>query len=151
MNTELAAQRPDGRWHWTINNPRCPKGYCRGWQDWTQEQADRIGMPLEYLQKKQEEEDGPFREKFHTDGHETKEDAERCYYEYCLDHAREGTMSDQQCHCRFPDCEEWSQKYLGNPGLDGIFNLVVLCDEHRNREGLEAAHPFVPGIWIHHS
>lgn len=152
MNTELAAQRDsDGRWQWVMNNRNNPVGYCRGWTEWTQEMADRIHWPLDDILRRQQEEDVPFRHKFHTDGHATKEEAERCYYDFCLDHVREGTMLDEQRRCQFPGCEAWTQKYLDNPQLGMVFHFVCLCDEHRNREGLEAAQPFEPGTESYHS
>jgi hypothetical protein len=149
MNISEASQMHDGQWKFCMNGR--PVAYCAGWHEWTEEEAKRIGLPLEYITRDQDEKDRPFKEKFHLEGHDTKEEAERCYYEYCLDHVRESTMANQQIRCEFPGCENWSHKLLGNPGMSGLFSGFVLCDEHRNREGLMAAKPFKPEIIIYHS
>lgn len=152
MNYDEARQRKDGRWDWTSRNGDHihPVGYCAGWMDWTAEQAERVAMPLEYLQKEQERKDGPFRQKFHTDGHATQEEAERCFYEYCLDHAAEREW-DQAQQCDFPGCETFTRKTLHPQFMGSVVSFTHLCDEHRNREGLQAARPFRGGMEVMHS
>ena len=155
MNHDCARQRQDGRWDWTTKNDReqgaYPLGYCRGWHDWTQEQANRIGMPLAYLQQKQKQEDGPFRSKFHTDGHATKEEAERCFYEFCLDHALEFSYDQAMYPCDVPGCETYSSKGLRYSPMGSVISQVTLCDKHCDREGLVLARPFRDGQEIWHS
>lgn len=158
MNYEQARERQaDHRWDWTNmrDGSVWAVGYCGGWNDWTPEQAARVGMPMAALQADLEKKDGPFREKFHTDGHATKEEAERCFYEYCLDRVREAEIASAQYRCRFPlesgQCGAWTSKALESPGYSGCFEPTFLCDDHRTREGLRAVRPFHPGLCLIHS
>lgn len=153
VNYDCARQRKDGRWEWTTGNVRTgirAVGYCAGWIEWTQEMADRIGFALDYLRQRQNETDGPFREKFHRNGHATKEEAERCFYDFCLDHAGEQDWVPRG-KCEFPGCGETAVKAFGMPREDSVIPFAFLCDAHRNRAGLEAAHPFEAGIQITHT
>jgi hypothetical protein len=143
VNYYEARQRTDGRWDWTRMNDRqvWPDGYCHAYREWTPEKVQQLGLPAE-VAAKYEAEQAPFRAKYHADGHPTREEAERCHYEYELDHAREGQTSDQQFRCRI--CKAWTQSFL----QIGDYNLIQLCDEHRNRAGLEQAWPFSPGMRV---
>lgn len=78
----------------------------------------------------------------HADGHATREEAERHYYDHRLETAREYEYPDVQRRCQL--CEAWTQKSLGWP--DGP--TYDLCDDHRNREGLARVYEFAPGLQI---
>lgn len=86
-------------------------------------------------------------------GHDTREGAERHYYEWELDHLREGTwepdpaVQDGRLKCKV--CGSPTLKFLHVIG-DGFEN-ITLCDEHRNREGFEQGRPFIPGVTVIHS
>lgn len=147
MNHSCALQRHDGRWDWTTN--RRAVCYCGGWHEWTEEEAKRIGFPLDYLQKKQAKEDGAFKDKYHTEGHSTQEEAERCFRQFCLDHATKGTISNQQLKCKV--CDNWTQTYMGNGHHGYQFSHIMLCEEHCNQDGLNKAVPFEIGLEIWHS
>lgn len=160
MNYAEARERQaDHRWDWTNkrDNQVWAVGYCGGWHDWTDEQAARVGMPRDTLQADKETRDGPFRAKFHTDGHATKEEAERCFYEHSLDRVHEIENSSIQHRCSVPlplpgsFCDAWTTKGLESPGYGGCFQVTWLCDAHRNREGLVVAHPFQKGLSMIHS
>lgn len=154
MNYAEARQRKDDlRWDWTnMNDKRVwPVGYCAGWRDWTEDMAKRIGMSLEDIKRRQDTEDGPTKGKFHGDGHATKEEAERCFYEYSLDRVQQASLKGTQKVCQFPGCGDWTSHALESPGMDGLFPPTMLCHAHRNREGLMQVHPFQGGIQLIHS
>jgi|GEM_PF-4268286 len=152
MNYAEARQRKsDKRWDWTTKNGRVwPTGYCAGWIVWTPELAARVSLPLAVLQAEQTKEQ-PYRAKYHTDGHESREDAERCFYEYSLDHLKTVTMARHRVPCVFPGCAEWTQTALESPGMGGLFPLVELCAEHCTRAAVERIHPFGGGLRLIHS
>lgn len=81
--------------------------------------------------------------------HFTQEEAERCFHKYELDNAHfDARIAPHTQHlCEFPGCRKWTQ--MGARwGWGGVGHLTLLCDEHRNREGLEQAHPFMPGMEV---
>lgn len=71
----------------------------------------------------------PFRDKYHTDGHETKEEAYVCYTEYLLDQRLRLDLTDSNQQEKCVVCEEWTQ---GRAEVD--HRMFVLCDEHRTKE-----------------
>lgn len=65
-------------------------------------------------------------------GHATPEEATAHYRQYLLDKARcDGHDESAQHKCGI--CGTWTQGYA----MVGDLSLIFLCDEHRNREGLE--------------
>ena len=77
-------------------------------------------------------------------GHDTAEGAERHWYDYEMDHARyDVAFSGAQYPCVV--CQAWTA--MGARLPDG-YETHVLCDEHRNRAGLDQIRPFVPGRWM---
>lgn len=175
MNYAQARQRQtDGRWDWSVRNDDLtwPAGYCAGWKDWTPEGAHVIGVRVEQLRADQESKSGLFRAKYHTDGHTTKEEAERCWWEYEIDQelremerASSGSHEERwRCQARWVDREEWQQERVvavleryvpyGDRSCDqwttkalgvGYFGETYLCDAHRHRDVYAALHPFAPG------
>jgi len=83
--------------------------------------------------------------------HATKEEAERHFYDACLEEALAETHEIGWLGCQMPRCKAPTDKALGTHDLGHVFGLVPLCDEHRNRDGLIARHPFKPGIQLIHS
>jgi hypothetical protein len=137
MNYHQARQRQsDGKWAWTtMNDGRIwTSGGCVTWPDGepTMEQAIsgkgiKSGTPH---------------------AHDTKEEAERCFYDYEAARLRETGAPKDQAHdlhrCEFPGCAEWTSQ-----GLTGhLLGDADLCDAHRNAEGWRVVHPFSPGISI---
>ena len=89
---------------------------------------------------------GPCRD--HEDGHATKEDAERHFYDDGLADVRESKSSSWH-GCAV--CDAPTKNWIGSPGMDGAIPKTPLCDEHRTREQLAELHPFRPGMSLMHS
>lgn len=71
--------------------------------------------------------------------HETEQQARECYALWALDNARyDVKLSSQMLRCEIAGCDVWSQIMAGPPGYSAFGRDVVLCDEHRNRAGLES-------------
>lgn len=151
MNYEQARQRQDdGRWDWTSmrDGKIWPGGYCVGWPT-----NEDIQMMSVYPGQYPTEEMLRTREKYHTDGHATKEEAERCYYDFEVDRLhqvdviRPGVV-DGRVPCDVVSCLRYTDKGLQAPGGAPA---VPLCGFHRTTAGYKATRPFRPGIWRAHS
>lgn len=81
--------------------------------------------------------------------HETQEEAERHFYEYCIENVKEFTNSDEQHKCAV--CGDWTQKGLRNTSMFLIGFNLYLCDIHRNESELRKFSPFEFGLSIIHS
>jgi len=79
----------------------------------------------------------------HPEGHTTKEEAERCFYEYVLKNLKEFEVKFAQFKCEI--CDNWTSK-----GLETAISSrsAYFCDEHRNKESWIKSHPFTPDIKI---
>lgn len=79
----------------------------------------------------------------HEDGHTTREEAERHFYEWTI--ARLGTvlLKDAQRKCEI--CGAWTDGGLV-PGSLG--RVTVLCEDHRTKEHWAGLNPFEPGLSI---
>jgi hypothetical protein len=82
--------------------------------------------------------------------HATREEAERHFYEACLESVVERSTLESW-RCAVSDCERPSWKTLGNPQMSRCFRPVPLCTEHCNRATLRELHPFEPGLSVIHS
>lgn len=80
--------------------------------------------------------------------HATQEEAERHFYDACLEEASEQTTSHWQ-DCRV--CGAPTKRLLGNRDLSSLFNGDALCDEHFSKDTLQELHPFKSGIYLIHS
>ena len=146
MNYDQARQRAEGRWDWTTMNDGVvrPKGYCAGWR-----YEEPLPPYLEHLQKLREADrlrDEPLREKFHTDGHASAEEAVRCYYEYCLDHLHDYDMRGS--FLRYDTCEVCrapTSRGFDYRRLDGLILHVALCDAHRTLDRVRELRPCPDG------
>ena len=112
-----------------------PKGYCAGWRH-----DEQIPSYLEGLRERFEADrahDEPLREKFHTDGHASAEEAVACFYAYCLDHLREFSARGYMiCDvCEAPT----SRGFDGGHG--SLIHHVALCDAHRTLDHVRAVVP----------
>lgn len=148
MNYYGARQREkDGRWDYTCKNDDriWPVGYCHEYRPWT---PDKVFWLPEDSRAEQaaryEAEQAPFQAKYHGDGHATREEAERCYWEYELDNAKATAVEGAQYPCAV--CRAWTQR--GYSTGQGHMTTTLLCDAHRNRAGLEQARPFRPGTTV---
>ncbi len=77
-----------------------------------------------------------------AEGHATKEEAERCFYEHELATLQECSMDTTHEPCKV--CGKLTNKLLGRSG----FPDTPLCDEHRNVEEYRKLKPFTPGRFI---
>jgi hypothetical protein len=139
MNHYAARQREsDKRWDYTCrNNSRFwAVGYCAGWRE---PQPDVL--PKDQI-RQWIDEMTPHRGKFHTDGHETPEEACDCYRRYMLDFSMrlDGEWSDAQ-H-KFKVCGAWTNGYA-----QVASSTWTLCDEHRTREQVETLYGPMGEIW----
>ena len=89
---------------------------------------------------------GPCRS--HDDGHATKEEAERHFYDDGLAHVQEHQSSSWH-GCAV--CDAPTKFWLGSRGLGGAIPETPLCDEYRTRDVLAEMHPFSPGMTLVHS
>jgi hypothetical protein len=80
-------------------------------------------------------------------GHDTPEQAEEHYRQWLLDKLRfDGRCTpNQQFRCEFPGCETWTQRIIDVEG-EG-YTHWLLCDEHANRESVDAILPKVGEAW----
>jgi hypothetical protein len=80
----------------------------------------------------------------HRDGHATKVEAERHYYDWMIRNAIEATLSDRKELCA-AKCDEFTQKGFQ---LHAWSMPIWLCERHCFRETLTIVHPFMPDIMI---
>lgn len=125
MNYLSARQRQsDEKWDYTYNG--APYGYCREYFD-----PDNYKTWIrEHMTPAEVEKIRSFEDKYHTHGHDTKEEACQCYKEYMLDHRLRLDGKDNSCQRKCEKCGEWTQGFAEV----GCYQLWFLCDEHRNRE-----------------
>lgn len=146
MNHLAPRQRQaDGRWDFTTANKRtgvCAIGYCGGWHETLDPGvAERLGEGFVYHWKQDVERLRPFKDKFHTDGHATKDEAVACHREFTLDtKRRDFEDAHEQRRCRV--CESWTQHRVS---VDG--EIFDLCPEHSTREAVSALYPGHAESW----
>ena len=85
------------------------------------------------------------KDKYHYTGHDTREEANRCYYEYILD--------IELKHIQTPDWQGSTKCYIckshTNTGIEpqpGVF--YWLCEKHNTNETIEKIIPFIPDMII---
>lgn len=133
MNYDEARPLKDGGWHWTTMNDGMVRTAAPCIQiELTKEPIPRIAGEPTFCPP-----------------HETREAAERHFYDHCLGSLSEATSSHAE-RCA-TGCGEWTDKALENRGLSGYFRATWLCDEHRTKEKVAELHPFKPGIQLVHS
>lgn len=127
MQHKKALQREsDKRWDYTVQwgDRITPIGYCRPFKD-----PDEMGVPMNPDTAATIRQ---FKDKHHSHGHETAEEACNCYKEYLLDQRlRHGELDNQMVRCQV--CGEWTQHVIY---LDGYVSYKV-CEKHATREELE--------------
>ena len=133
-----------GLFHYTVshNEDVHPVGYCAGWTYDTP--APRwMGAGMEEMLRKERERALPFREKFHTNGHRSRDEACGCYRAFLLDlrTTYDGRFDDRQEKCLA--CHAWTQGYATVEGTE----VFVLCDAHRDRGTLETLYHGIGERW----
>jgi hypothetical protein len=133
-------QRKDGRYEFAQigSDGVRPVGYCAPWMNWPKDWQER--MRLKYDQYVAE------RDRYHTDGHETPEEAAACYKRYVLDHELDLTRVNSDAQYKCVVCGEWTQGYA----RVGWTRQYALCDQHRTREQVELLYEITPDteFWI---
>lgn len=128
-------QTQTGKWDYCCGDQ--PVGYCAGFPS-----AECTVLPPEVWQSYLAECE-PFRDKYHTAGHDTEEEACDCYLEYLLDReCREWESSSEQRKCR--ECGTWTT-HMVQVGQCWMENL---CSEHATRELIKKHYGSVGEMWI---
>lgn len=128
----------DGRWDYCCED--MPTGYCCVFFDWRETPA---------LASMDFADDDPkvlamiaTRDKHHTNGHETAEEACECYRQYLLDHRLHVMTTDESRPCE--ECGE-----LTNQVVEIVnFQWLNLCPEHGSREFAEKFARRVGESWV---
>ena len=147
VNYYQARQRtPDGRWDWTCQNDEriWADGYCGGYP-WTPERLAAFRARFPGLPLGRELADAEvLRDRYHEDGHTTREEAERCFHQYQLDHLEARKAADIWKVCAADGCEQLTPHVLAFRHGPEWF----LCGVHRTRETVEQLAPFRPGLTV---
>ena len=85
----------------------------------------------------------------HSCRHATREEAERHFYDYCLEQAQVHPQEREMRRCRV--CNAWTRNQLGNIQMWLLLQPEWLCDAHLTREFLAQVQPFAPGYTLVHS
>ena len=144
MRHYSAKQRADDhKWVYTCGSRAV--GYCADTFDkqWPEECPEYLKPYMSAEDYKTEREKHlPFQDKFHADGHATKQDACECYRQFLLDmHVRKVTSTGAMYECRV--CKTFTPDYV----LIGNTIFVVLCKDHQSREYYEMFRPPVNESW----
>lgn len=109
-------------------------GYCAGWREQTRAEleADPVLRDMTDSILKDQEKSRPFREKFHTTGHEHAAEARRCFAEYELDHHLDLTAQDRANQRECIVCGSWTSA-RAKLGVE-FPRVIVLCETHRTEE-----------------
>lgn len=137
MNYDQARQLKDGGWHWTTKND----GIVRTAEPCLKHIGDESD-PAWYLK--------PYNASDWTrcEPHSTREEAERHFYEWCIESLKEDDLWDWT-GCQV--CDAPTKKALGNRGMHMLITSVPLCDEHRNVDKVRELYPQPGGIALTHS
>lgn len=131
-----------GKWHYTRTDGSgtYAEGYCSPWDSCPECSKDPIKMMDIGCQVDDCEVchgTRVIRKENPCPGHDTAEEAIEHNRQYEIDHAREFETEDEQRKCKV--CGTWTTKGLVSSGgrICGLHEY--LCDEHRNRDGLDQA------------
>ena len=144
-------KRDDGRYDYTrewTRGPRweagvMPLGYCAGWSEETKaSMAARLGPELASLAHNTQERSRANIAEYHTDGHETSEEACACYKRYLLDNdiIPGITLVGNSMRCQV--CDEWTRETVTVGGT-----TYGLCRTHDRRRSVESF--LCVGVSIH--
>lgn len=132
MRHYSAIQRSDGKWDYTCGNRAT--GYCHDYMPMVEQLA-------KYMSKQQLDNFEANKDKYHSCGHDSKQEACNCYKQYNLDHyltftddkpkSDVSTYVYTQYKCEI--CGDWTNGHA-DVGYYVRFNL---CASHRSREFVE--------------
>lgn len=137
MNYYCAKQREDGNWDFTRNG--VPTGYCRQYREWTDKDVETFGVSKDHPQILKAAE---FKEKHHSAGHKTSEEAAECYKEYVLDQQISFNHEDKNSLHKCKVCGTFTSLFVI---LDT--DLFILCEEHQNKESVASVYNAPKQIW----
>lgn len=132
----------DGRWDFTVTNDGKTRavGYCHAWKDW--HDLDVFSPEQNAYHKKAfDEQCGPFRDKYHNDGHVSAEEASACYRAYLLDQRLQLRIVEEGVQRECLKCGTWTTLRAQVECL----SMLVLCEEHQNKD---TAGEFVAGVSV---
>lgn len=121
-----------------------PIGYCHAWEEFKPGLAFNQAMCDDHNARY-----GQFKEKYHTDGHATYEEACECYRRYLLDNelrlqpilieeATEKRLQLSYCEFKTEGMEESCGVFTANVAMiAGTMREWSLCTAHLNRESVE--------------
>jgi hypothetical protein len=133
MNYDQARQREGTKkWDYTRRNDDhiYPLGYC-GRYSWAEpyDPTKHYWIDKDHYERLKAEGD-LFKDKYHTTGHDTPEEACECYKEYLLDSSLDLNRETADTQHKCEKCGAWTTKMA----MVDRWSLYHLCDEHRNRE-----------------
>jgi hypothetical protein len=130
----------DGRWVMTVSSDEehwlHAVGYCSGpfdlvWPPYSGD-SNTFGFLGKDDYERHREKEMVFRNRYHTAGHETAEEAEACYLEYAIDHRR-SFIATSGHRCAF--CMQWTDHHVEI----GETRLISICPEHETPENIRVA------------
>ena len=125
-----AQRETSKRWDYIIshNGISYPIGYCGGWTHPDKLQKDLGEFPLPDGHRKQMLD---HQKQYHTNGHETEQDACECYQDYLLDfHMSIHDIETQQFKCVI--CDVWTDRIVHVES-----HRFQLCPRHSTRETIK--------------
>jgi hypothetical protein len=132
MQHFAARQRnADQRWDYTCRTGQGavhPVGYCMPYSWIDPDKSSAILLSEEDKEKIRQSKD-----KHHSDGHATQEEAEQCYKNYLLDMR---TFYDSKIQRQMLPCEVCGVFTQRAVSIDGWTH--ILCDDHANRGGVSS-------------
>ena len=136
MNYDEAREIEGNGWHWTTMND----GRIRTAAPCVRYTGDP-DLPLGRPTKDEDFE--------RCEPHATKEEAERHFYDYSVENARE-RQTDRWMDCAV--CDGPTKRLFGTAGMGLLFSGgVPFCDEHFSKDALRELLPFTAGIRLMHS
>lgn len=146
-NIWTARQRlADKKWDYSVGSDESgvphAVGYCAGWHDHTPEErqklTERFGEGFLKSLDREKVAQLPFKEKYHTEGHATANEAIECYHEFLLDQQlRFSDDMESQKKCKV--CGAWTTHRAYLLGDGAFCGEVVLCQKDATRENVSQA------------
>lgn len=126
----------DGKWDYTCSRDGIthPVGYCSPYRE--------FDTNLIHVSESQIQEYAATKDKHHSHGHDTEEEACECYRQYNLDHRLRlnRTWQGEKHECVV--CKEWTQGYAE---ID--MKTWDLCEQHNNRAEVEKLYQAPSWSW----
>ena len=122
---EPKQRKSDGKWDYTRNG--LAAGYCQNFKPIEKESVEQFRISDELVEKH-----NGCADKYHTNGHDSADEACECYKQYQLDYQLQLDHEDKNQQRKCEVCGEWTTKFAM---LD--CSLFHLCDKHRTRDEVE--------------